>query len=767
MSSLLCPNSQSTSFPSPRFIARQTLKTLKSFLPMANPNPNPPPPPPPHPFDPSKPSVPISYPIKDLADLESRSYFDSFHYPFNVSSVPLPPLSLAEPLPPRRRILVCHDMMGGYADDRWVQGGTNAGAYSLWHWHLIDVFVYFSHNLVSLPPPGWTNAAHTHGVKVLGTFIAEWKEGEEICKTLLSTKESAQMYAERLAELAVALGFDGWLVNMEVNLEREQIANLKEFVSHLTQTMHTSVRGSLVIWYDSVTKDGHLDYQNQLNGKNKPFFDLCDGIFANYMWKESYPKHSAVFAGDRRFDVYMGIDVFGRGTYGGGQWHTSVALDLLKKDDISAAIFAPGWVYENLPKEDFQANQNRWWGLVDKSWGVLQSYPQALPFYSNFDQSLQGHGIHFSIKNLLADGPWNNISCQGFQPVLDNAIYHGKTTMQVQINFEDVPYSGGAQITCKGSIKDNEFFLTRLFHGQLSLEDLPLHFSYSVKADENSLLGLCLELSSNANDQVAVLLVDGIVFQDMLSSKYKKLIHVPVKKARGEATMEENWVLFEASIAMSGYTLTDISIFCCQREHRELVESLSCERISPMYETTRGWLWRLPLFFKENIFCCLTLPDEEEPKSETNRIITGEFPAYCASLGHISIQNTAQNIEFPPVDSWLLEGQHISWASSSNGTRTVSLNIIWKHKSELTRRFTNYNIFVEKLVDREYIDPSGCLLDPKQFLGIARVQAFYVSELEVPNGVTNLKFTVQACRPDGACQELEGSPTFHLAVGEE
>ena len=49
-------------------------------------------------------------------------------------------------------------------------------------------------------------------VKVLGTFITEWDEGKATCKELLATKESAQMYAERLAELAAALGFDGWLV---------------------------------------------------------------------------------------------------------------------------------------------------------------------------------------------------------------------------------------------------------------------------------------------------------------------------------------------------------------------------------------------------------------------------------------------------------------------------------------------------------------------------------------------------------------------------
>lgn len=153
----------------PFFITRQTLRTLRSFIfkllnlfKMSNPSPNSPTPLPA--FDPTEPSVPVSYPIVDLADLESRSYFKSFHFPFNVASVPLPESAVAPP--ERRRILVCHDMMGGYVDDRWVQGGANDGAYAIWHWYLMDVFVYFSHDLVTLPPPGWTNAAHTHGVKV-------------------------------------------------------------------------------------------------------------------------------------------------------------------------------------------------------------------------------------------------------------------------------------------------------------------------------------------------------------------------------------------------------------------------------------------------------------------------------------------------------------------------------------------------------------------------------------------------------------------------
>jgi mannosyl-glycoprotein endo-beta-N-acetylglucosaminidase len=74
-------------------------------------------------------------------------------------------------------------------------------------------------------------------------------------------------------------------INIENVIDEVQIPNLMVFVSHLTKVMHSSVPGGLVIWYDSVTIDGHLAWQDQLTENNKPFFDICDGIFMNYTWK--------------------------------------------------------------------------------------------------------------------------------------------------------------------------------------------------------------------------------------------------------------------------------------------------------------------------------------------------------------------------------------------------------------------------------------------------------------------------------------------------
>lgn len=40
-------------------------------------------------------------------------------------------------------------------------------------------------------------------------------------------------------------------------------------------------------------------------------------------------------------------------------YQIDIALDLLKREGISAAIFAPGWVYETNQPPDFQTAQNR------------------------------------------------------------------------------------------------------------------------------------------------------------------------------------------------------------------------------------------------------------------------------------------------------------------------------------------------------------------------------------------------------------------------
>nr|XP_009764880.1 PREDICTED: cytosolic endo-beta-N-acetylglucosaminidase isoform X2 [Nicotiana sylvestris] len=556
--------------------------------------------------------------------------------------------------------------------------------------------------------------------KVLGTFIMEWDEGKFLANKLLSSKDSAKMYAERLSELAAALGFDGWLVNMEVSVDVGQIPNLEEFVSHLTQSMHSLVPESLVIWYDSVTVDGKLNWQDQLNEKNKPFFDISDGIFVNYTWQENYPKQSAEVAGYRKFDVYMGIDVFGRNTYGGGQWTTNLALDVIKRDNVSAAIFAPGWVYETKQLPDFQTAQNRWWGLVERSWDISQNYPLTLPFYSNFDQ---GHGYHISVDGKqISQTPWNNISSQSFQPLLE---FFGESTagnLEVVVDLKEQSYNGGGNLTFNGTLDDDIHFSARLFEGKLQLADSPVHFTFSVKSNGSSLLGLSLEFTSAVRKQKSVLLAswgDSLMTMTRFVRHFDNVI-MPRRVTKLET--EPSWVILESSIAMEGYMLTKIHAVCYK------------------------------------------LRPEVHKSERQGKTMAFSPTEYHAVLGHLAIDSRTQNSNFPPSTSWLVDGNYIEWSSGSHGSRKLNVKLVWKLKDGKTHLFPKYYIYVKKQPNLSIAEPNRSLQLVQEYLGVAEVEAFYVSDLVVSSGTSRIKFIIQVCSLDGAFQKLEESPSLDLDV---
>jgi mannosyl-glycoprotein endo-beta-N-acetylglucosaminidase len=74
---------------------------------------------------------------------------------------------------------VCHDIPKGLVEDVLENDFTKSFAYRHNFWANIDVFIYFSHNRLTIPPMGWTNIAHEFGVKMLGTLCFEWDEGEK------------------------------------------------------------------------------------------------------------------------------------------------------------------------------------------------------------------------------------------------------------------------------------------------------------------------------------------------------------------------------------------------------------------------------------------------------------------------------------------------------------------------------------------------------------------------------------------------------------
>nr|XP_002125915.3 cytosolic endo-beta-N-acetylglucosaminidase-like [Ciona intestinalis]XP_026694401.1 cytosolic endo-beta-N-acetylglucosaminidase-like [Ciona intestinalis] len=317
--------------------------------------------------------VPVSLPLNSLEELFAWKANDKTDLGQSFSK---PALSGYRKIY-SSKVMLCHDMAGGYLDDRFVQQmvGNRTIEYHMSYWSLIDIFVYFSHHFITIPPVGWVNACRTNGVAVLGTFITESTGGYDRCRAIFSSPVVWTYVADQMVDIATFYGFDGWLINIENTIELEMIPDVVQFVSYLTLKMHEMNPDAQVIWYDSVTKDGVLKWQNELNCKNSLFYDACDGIFLNYGWKDSSLEKSLKLAKSLS-SVYVGIDVFGRGIMGGGGFNSCDALKAINKYGFSSAIFAPGWVLETLGQPNFQMNNKRFWNLLSP---LIEHHPIKCP----------------------------------------------------------------------------------------------------------------------------------------------------------------------------------------------------------------------------------------------------------------------------------------------------------------------------------------------------------------------------------------------------
>ncbi|KDN53282.1 glycoside hydrolase family 85 protein [Tilletiaria anomala UBC 951] len=261
-------------------------------------------------------------------------------------------------------------------------------------------------------------------------------------------------FADVLITLALQRGFDGYLINVEVPLDlgfqcsgepwpwwvrsrvrhiemQKNATRLRAWVAYLRfegrrrvgiANARKSERAAgrnrrreswHVAWYDSVTIDGELAWQDALTPANQAFFEVADSIFTNYTWvrpPEALPPgqfpqsvhsytgapqdggfHPALVASARlaeqmrraRSDVFVGIDVFGRNCCGGMDcWkslemimpHRTRERDEAPPAGLSVALFAPGWTWEHDEPADQPGHRSweDWWNEDQQFWRQRQ-----------------------------------------------------------------------------------------------------------------------------------------------------------------------------------------------------------------------------------------------------------------------------------------------------------------------------------------------------------------------------------------------------------
>ncbi|KIK62945.1 glycoside hydrolase family 85 protein, partial [Collybiopsis luxurians FD-317 M1] len=276
----------------------------------------------------------------------------------------------------------------------------------------------FSHHRVTIPPPGWINAAHRQGVKMLGTLIFEGG-GEQDCLRLLvgrlpnsrtgtvsqplttTSLPISPHYARILADLARQRGFDGYLLNFECPLAGgiEQTRALAAWITLLRFELKAKVGSHAeAMWYDSVIIDGRLAWQDRLNSVNLPFFLSSSSFFSNYTWRNDYPSLTAQYflsldsslAGDANShphidrkklqDIYMGVDVWGRGSHGNGGFGSFKAISHISPSSLglSVALFGQAWTWES-EQDKLGWTWDAWWTYERKLWAGKADPAEEIP----------------------------------------------------------------------------------------------------------------------------------------------------------------------------------------------------------------------------------------------------------------------------------------------------------------------------------------------------------------------------------------------------
>ncbi|VDL19821.1 unnamed protein product [Hymenolepis diminuta] len=254
-------------------------------------------------------------------------------------------------------------MAGGYLEyDTTDKSVPTFPTYRFVHWDLIDTFIYFSHHFITIPPVAWIDIAHKNCVKVYGTVIIErdrinpCPQFDQIFGT--DSEEVGIGYPTQFAKILNAIrlhyGFEGWLINFENRFFDTSDRRIFQRVLHFLKCLKSL--GSEVMWYDAVTQDGHLNWQNSLTEENIAFFHTgLDGIFLNYNWDLELLRstQNRARSSDESMKIFVGVDCFGRSCPGGGGFDTYKALELIlsASEDrpnrpLSVALFAPAWSFE-------------------------------------------------------------------------------------------------------------------------------------------------------------------------------------------------------------------------------------------------------------------------------------------------------------------------------------------------------------------------------------------------------------------------------------
>jgi hypothetical protein len=97
--------------------------------------------------------------------------------------------------------------------------GDTGNMYNFSQWPYVGLVYYYNHAAMAVPPTGWTNTAHRHGTPIVGVMTGDCAGCPQAVNEFYADAATA---ATQMALIANTYGFDGWLIDIENGVDRNQ-----------------------------------------------------------------------------------------------------------------------------------------------------------------------------------------------------------------------------------------------------------------------------------------------------------------------------------------------------------------------------------------------------------------------------------------------------------------------------------------------------------------------------------------------------------------
>ncbi len=436
---------------------------------------------------------------------------------FNVSTVPLAKradiasLDTVNATQNKDTQIMAISIMNGSTSGNSPHGLNKAEANAFSYWQYVDLLVYWGgssgEGLIVAPSADVVDAGHKNGVKVIGTvFMPQTAHGgkmEWLDDLLQQSDDGSYPVVDKLIEVANTYGFDGWFINQETEgtdtepLTKEHAAKMQGFLSYYKE----KAPDLELVYYDSMTVDGEMDWQNALTEKNIAYLkndedaSVADAMFLNFWWTtdslapDELLKASAALAEENQidpYDLYAGIDLQSNG------YDTPIKWNLFENPDggtyTSLGLYCPSWSYFSSQMiQDFWKKENKLWvnskgdpsaeinAEGDTDWRGISTYVvertaiTSLPFVTNFST---GNGYGFYKKGeQISMLDWNNRSISDVLPTYRYIIEDGSgNKLSADLDVGDA-YYGGTSLILRGTMKQGVSSDIKLYSASLPVSD--------------------------------------------------------------------------------------------------------------------------------------------------------------------------------------------------------------------------------------------------------------------------------------------------------